>query len=208
MPAGQVQRLGVGQTDQRVDEDLEDLLGRVVGHRLDVHAAFAAGHHGHALGGPVGERGDVVLVPDVGAFFDQQPAHLLAHRAGLVRDQLHAQDLPGQLFDLVERARQLDAAALAATAGMDLRLDHPDGPTELLRCLGRLQHREGWVAARHWHAEVAKDVLALVLVNLHGWARAGGVTGSLRADDDRSPALQHPESTAPGDGVVPAGSGG
>ena len=32
-----------------------------------------------------------------------------------------------------------------------------------------------------------------------------GVAGV--ADDDRSPALQHPESAAPGDGVVPAGSG-
>ena len=206
MPAASCSACASVRPDQRVDEDLEDLLRRVVRHRLDVHAAFAAGHHRHVLRGAVGERGDVVLLLDVGAFFDQQPAHLLALGPGLVGDQLHAQDLPGQLLDLVERARQLDAAALAAAAGMDLRLDHPDGAAQLLRRFAGFEHGEGRVAARHRHAEVAKDFLALVLVDLHGWARAGegdGVAGV--AGDDRSPALQHPECAAPGVDVVAAG---
>jgi hypothetical protein len=60
---------------------------------LDVHAAFGGGHHGDLLGGAVGQRGDVVFF-DVGAFLDQQVTHLLAFRAGLVGDQLHAEDLP------------------------------------------------------------------------------------------------------------------
>ena len=42
-------------------------------------------------------RGDVVLLLDVGAFLDQQAAHLLAFGAGLVRLQLHAEDLAGEL---------------------------------------------------------------------------------------------------------------
>jgi hypothetical protein len=44
-----------------------------------------------------------------------------------VRDQLHAQNVLGELFRLVDVLRDLDAAALAAPAGVDLRLDD-DGP--------------------------------------------------------------------------------
>jgi hypothetical protein len=45
----------------------------------------------------VGQRCNVVFLADVSAFFDQQPTNLLAFRAGLVRDQLHAEDLAGVL---------------------------------------------------------------------------------------------------------------
>ena len=45
--------------------------------------------------------GDVVLLLDVGAFLDQQAAHLLALGPGLVGLELHAEDLPGQRLDLV-----------------------------------------------------------------------------------------------------------
>ena len=41
MPRGELARLRVGQADERIDEDLDDLLGRVVRDFLDVHAAFA-----------------------------------------------------------------------------------------------------------------------------------------------------------------------
>ena len=43
--------------------------------------------------------------------------------AGLMRDERHPDDLLGELLGLVNRARDLDAAALAAAAGMNLRLD-------------------------------------------------------------------------------------
>jgi hypothetical protein len=97
--------LRVGQADQRVDEHLDDLLGRGVRHFLDVHAAFAAGHHRDLLRRAVGERGDVVLLLDVGAFLDQQAAHLLALGAGLVGLQLHAEDLAGERSTSAARAR-------------------------------------------------------------------------------------------------------
>jgi len=93
---------------------------------LDVHAAFGGGHDRDLLRGAVGQRGDVVFLLDVGAFLDQQVAHLLAFGPGLVRDQLHAEDVVGVLADFVQRARELDAAALAAAAGVDLRLHDPD----------------------------------------------------------------------------------
>ncbi len=75
---------------------------------------------------------------DVGAFLDQQVAHLLALGAGLVGDQLHAEDVVGVLAHFVERAGQLDATALAAATGVDLGLHHPDLAAELF---GRLDRR-------------------------------------------------------------------
>ncbi len=74
---------------------------------------------------------------------------------------------PGELRDLGFRARQLDAAALAAAAGVDLRLDDPDRTAELLRRLGRFADAERGIAARHGDAEAGQDFLALIFVNLH-----------------------------------------
>jgi hypothetical protein len=84
-----------------------------------------------------------------------------------VRLELHAQDFAGQLLDFVDRAGQLDAAALAAAARVDLGLHHPDRTAELLGGFHRLLHCESRDAAGHWHPKIAQDVLALVLVNLH-----------------------------------------
>ena len=80
----------------------------------------------------VDDHADVELLPDVGALLDQQPAHLLPVRTGLVGDELHAQDLAGQRAHFVDRLGDLDPAALAAAAGVDLRLDDPDGAAERL----------------------------------------------------------------------------
>jgi hypothetical protein len=134
--------LRVGQAGGRVDEDLDDLLGGGVRHFLDVHAAFAGGHDGDLLRRAVGDGGDVVLLLDVRAFLDQQAAHLLAFGAGLVSLQLHAEDFAGQLLHVVERAGELHAAALAAAAGVDLRLHDPDRAAQLLRRLGGFEHAE------------------------------------------------------------------
>jgi hypothetical protein len=53
-----------------------------------------------------------------------------ALRAGLMRDERHA-DHRGREFDgVLGASRQLDAAALAAAAGVDLRLDDDHGAAE------------------------------------------------------------------------------
>ncbi len=75
---------------------------------------------------------NVQFLLDVGAFLDQQAAHFLAFRAGLVRDQLHAEDLVRVFAHLIQRLGNLDAAALAAAAGVDLRLDDPDRAAQRL----------------------------------------------------------------------------
>ncbi len=65
----------------------------------------------------------------------------------------------------------LDAAALAAAAGVDLRLHH-DGlvafAEERLGGLVGLFERGGHLALGHGHAVLPQDVFRLILVNLHG----------------------------------------
>ena len=63
---------------------------------------------------------------------------------GLVGDELHAEDLRRRARRPRRASlRELDAAALAAAAGVDLRLDDPDRAAELLRRLDRLVDAEG-----------------------------------------------------------------
>ncbi|MDH6591965.1 hypothetical protein M2165_001854 [Variovorax sp. TBS-050B] len=146
-----------------------------MGHFLDVHAAFARGDEGHLLRGAVGHGRDVVFLLDVRTVLDVQAAHLLAFGAGLVGLELHAQDLTGELLDVLDRLGHLDAAALAAAARVDLGLDDPHRASKLLGGLDRLLNRIGRNAARHRHAELGKNFLALVLVDLHeGCLSEGG----------------------------------
>ncbi len=167
MLARDVVGLGVGQSLDRVDEDLVDLLRRLRRDFLDVHAAFGARHQADALRHAIDDHADVELLADVGAFLDQQPAHLLPAGAGLVGDELHPEDLARELAHLVDRLRDLDAAALAASAGVDLRLDDPHRAAERLRRGDRLVDAERRDAARRRHAELAENFLALILVDLH-----------------------------------------
>ena len=136
-------------------------------HFLDVHAAFARRHQRHALGGAIDDHADIQFLGDVGALLDQQAPYLLAGRAGLVGDELHAEDFGRTLLDLVDRARQLHAAALAAPTGVNLGLHDPDRAAERLCRLDRVVDAERGNSARHRHAEATKDFLALVFVDLH-----------------------------------------
>src|SRR5207244_3733312 len=87
-------------------------------------------------------------------------------------DELHAEDLLRQLACLFGAALgDLDAAALAAAAGVDLRLDDDDVALRLLdealgRCLG-LVDGEGGDPLRNRHAVLREELFALVLVDLH-----------------------------------------
>ena len=121
---------------------------------LNVHTAFRRDDERDALGCTVGHDRHIVFVLDVCTVFNEQTAYFLTHRAGLVRDQLHAQNFAGEFFDIVNRARQLHAAALAASARVNLRFDHPDGAAQFLRRFNRFLHGESGNAARHRNAEL------------------------------------------------------
>jgi hypothetical protein len=144
---------------------------RVFGrHLLDVHPALGRGHdHGEALG-PVDEGGEVHLLRplEVHALLDEEPPHDSALRARLVGAQRHPQHRLGDALAFVEALRDLDAAALAAAAGVDLGLHHHREP-ETLGHLPRLLDGVGHLAFRHRDPVLGENRLALVLVDLHGW---------------------------------------
>ena len=160
--------------DGWIDQFGDDFLGSVVRDLFNRHAALGGDDHRHALAGAISDRRYVIFFFDVGTVFDQESADFLTHRAGLVRDQLHAQNLTSKFLDIVNRACQLDPAPLATSTCMNLRFDNPNRAAEFLGGFDRLLNGECSNAARHWHTKLTQDFLALVLVNLHeGSLRSG-----------------------------------
>ena len=115
----------------RIDRDGDDLLRRVVRDLLDVHAAFGRGDDRDARGLAVDQHREIELLLDRRAVLDVEPVDLLALRAGLVRDERRAEQALCLLLDVLDRLDHLDAAGLAAPAGVDLRLHDPDRAAEL-----------------------------------------------------------------------------
>src|SRR4029078_727051 len=103
-----------------------------MGDLLEVDAALGRGDEGDARGGAVDQAGEVQLAGDLAAFLDIEAMDGPALRSGLRRDQRYAQHALALAPDILERAHHLDAAALAAAAGMDLGLDDIDRSAELL----------------------------------------------------------------------------
>ena len=84
--------------------------------------------------GAIDEDAEVEFALDVQAFFDQQAADDAAFFAGLRRDELHAENLPGERL----RLRRGDVASFtpprfAAAAGVNLRFHHDDRSAQALR---------------------------------------------------------------------------
>ena len=78
------------EAHHRVNELFEYLLRRFRRDLLDVHAAFFRPHHHHFRRLAVDDETQIVFLLDVRPFLDEEAVHLLALRAGLMRDQ----DLP------------------------------------------------------------------------------------------------------------------
>ena len=111
--------------------------------------AMMTGRRGRA----VDQDAQIELALDLEPFLDEHAADLLALGAGLMRDQRHADHLLRELLGFVGRLGDLDAAALAAAAGVDLRLDDGDVAAEPLGGVDRFGRRERHLAARHGNAE-------------------------------------------------------
>ena len=120
--------------------------------------------------GAIEHDAEVQLAIDRRSLLDEQPLHLLALRAGLVRDELHAEDLLGVLLGLGDVLGDLDAAAFAAAAGVDLRLDDDAfgaAGEERLATSSASSSVFATSPARHGNAVLRKDVLCLILVDFH-----------------------------------------
>ena len=160
-------------TGGRLDLEGVNLLRRLVRHFLDVHAAFGGDDEGDAAGGAVHQRREIKFALDGRAVFDIEALDQAARRAGLMGDQGHAQDALGFLLHVLDGFDHLDAAALAAAAGMDLRLHHPDRAAQFLCRRDRFLHREGGLAFGDGHAESAQHLFCLIFVDIHGVSPKG-----------------------------------
>ena len=137
-PVSQLARLVGLQAGARIDRDAEDLFGRLGSDFLDVHAAGCRGDERDALAGAVDEQAQVQFAVDLAARLHIDLVDRHALRAALLGDELGAEHGPGQLANLLGTARELHAAGLAAPAGVDLGLDHPDLATDTPRSRSRL----------------------------------------------------------------------
>ena len=116
-------RLERRQPDQRIDRLGDDLLGRLGRDLLDLHPALGAGDDRDRLRLAIDHHPEVELARDLARLLDVHAAHDAALGPGLMGHQRLAEQLGGEVARLLGRSHQLDAAGLAAPAGMDLRLD-------------------------------------------------------------------------------------
>ena len=134
----------------------------------------AGGHHTDLLRDAVHHHAEIELLLDVGAFLDEEPPDLLTGRTGLVRDELHAENLRRPFTDFIQRLGHLDAATLAATTCVDLRFHDPDLAAEVASGSDGLVHREAGGSAGRCNAVFPQDFLRLILVEFHGSQMVGG----------------------------------
>ncbi len=169
---GEVARLVAGEPDDGVDDLLEDLLGRLGGDLLDLHAALGRGHDDDAPGAAVDDDAQIELARDVHTLLDEEALDDLARGPRLVRHELHAEDLLRRLARGGRALDDLDAPALAAATGVDLGLDDHHlaarlGDERLGGGLG-LVDAEGGRPLGHGHAVLPQQLFPLILVDFHG----------------------------------------
>ena len=155
---------------QRVDGELVDLLRRFARHLLDLDPAFGRGDEDVARRGAVEGDGEIELASDLHRLFDQDAPHPQSFRSGLRRHQLAREEILGQLLRLLRVMHHLDAAGLAAAAGVDLCLDHAMSAHHLGGALD-LVGGETDAAARDRDVIGTENLFGLVLVNVHGHLR-------------------------------------
>ncbi len=132
----------------------------MLGHLLDLDPALGRADQGHPAGLAVDQQTQIQFAGDVAALLDIDPLDLASRRPGLVGDEVLAEQCGGRRRDLVLGSRQPDPAGLAAAAGMDLRLDHPDLAAEPTRRRNSLGRGIGDAAARRLDAEFRQQLLA------------------------------------------------
>src|SRR5690606_36595655 len=152
---------------RRINAYHEDFFRCLFGDFLDVHSAFGGGHEGHAILGAVDDRAKIEFTGDIAPFLDIDALDFLAFRTGLMRHELHADHGFCRIGYRVEGLDDLDAAALAATACMDLRLDDPDRATQPLRDAFCLIGRIGYSPSRYGHAVFREQAFRLIFMNIH-----------------------------------------
>src|SRR6478752_3969166 len=175
-------RLGGVDAGVRVDRDAREGLGALDGELLDLHAALLGAHGEVGAVGTVEQDREVVLLGDAGTRGDH-------HGADGVALDVHAEDLLRVRLRLVGALGDLDAAGLAATSGLDLRLDDGDAARRLADPLGggtRLLGRRRGGACEHGDSVLLEHVAGLVLEEIHGWGPSSSSIGVLDCAEEAS----------------------
>ena len=120
-----------------------------------------------AAGGAIDKQAEIKFALDVQPFLDQHSLDDAAGGAGLGSDKLHAENLTGNVGGFFRRARQLDAAAFAATARMDLRFDYANVGFEAVGGFASFFLGKSDFAARSGNTVAREYRLGLVLVDFH-----------------------------------------
>ena len=145
---------------------LRDLLRRVLGDLLNLHAARRGGDDDGRLGRAVHRHAQIEFLRDVDGLLYEHCVDGHTLRAGLRGDEVRPEQPRGEFRRLIRTRNDLDAARLAAPARMNLRLD--DGPAaKLLRDGPRLIGARCDAAIGNGDAEGFQYLFGLVFVNLH-----------------------------------------
>ena len=166
-PEGQVTGLIAHTAGDGIDRLFDDQLRGTGRHLFDLHAARGAHHDHRPSYAAIRDDAQVELLGDVLGLLHQDLVDHLAFGAGLVGDQGHAQDLVRHPLHLLGGRGGLDAAALAAAAGMDLGLDHKGACPQFLGHLPGLPVGVGHRAFGHRYVEFPQQFFGLIFMNLH-----------------------------------------
>ena len=142
-------------------------------HLLDIHAAGGGGDECHPAPFAVESQRQVQLTRDLGARLDVYALDRQAFGPGLLCDERLSEHALGRRAHRLDFPRQLDTARLAAAARVHLGLHHPRAPRESAGGFHGLFGTRRDLAGGNRDAVAAEDVLRLVLVQVHVWARAG-----------------------------------
>ena len=96
-------------------------------------------------------------------------------------NQRHAEDLAGEFLRGAGILGELDAAALAAPAGVDLGLNH-DPAAEFLGHLARFPGAKDDLTTGNRDTILPENLLGLVLVNFHDTLAARARIGGIKSE--------------------------
>ena len=164
---GDFARLESLKADGRLDDDLDHRVGIGLDDLLDLHAAVLRGDDADALGFTVEHEAEVEFLLVGRGDFDIDALYRLAVRRVLDGDEPLAEEIMRRLAHFLIMRAKLDAARLAARAGMDLRLHGPARAAKFGCDINRLLGREGHGARRNGDAELRQQLLGLILMNIH-----------------------------------------
>ena len=161
-PRGKKESTGVEglEADERLDVEAGESIGALLCDLLDVHAALGGQHEERLLLAPVERDREVVLLGDLGRPLDPE---LLDD----VPSDVETKDLLGRLTGFERLLRKLDPAGLSPPTGEHLGLDD-HLPAQLLSCGAGLLGGPREPPLAHRDPKTAEELLALVLVQIHG----------------------------------------